>query len=67
MGWVGGRKVGGENLHDPLEMGSEKKERLQQTFSAKLGLKLEDWIWRNRRGEDLKSYHLLPWHEWALA
>ena len=32
IGWDGGRKGGEENLSDLLEIGSERKERLQQVF-----------------------------------
>lgn len=58
-GWdnkMSGGRVGGEDLHDQLEMinWAERRERLQQVVYRDGG-KIEDWPQRRgKRGEDLQ-------------
>lgn len=42
-GWVGGRKLGGKNWSDPLEVGPERKRRTIRLLITKLGIKLWGW------------------------
>ena len=59
--------VGGEDLCDPLEMGSERKERQQQVPCYRAGIRVWGLYLENRRrGVDTISAHLLPWQEQFL-
>lgn len=44
------KKIGGEDLHDALELGAERKGRSHQAFCYRAwGMRLGDWI--RRKGE----------------
>lgn len=49
------RKVGGEDLCNPLEVEAERKERKerkerpQQVFATELEPRLGDWIWKRKK------------------
>ena len=60
-----GRMVGGEELCNPWEMGSEMGGRLQNVISYRSGGEIGDLNWR--RGEDLLLSYLLLWSVWLLA
>lgn len=61
-GW--GRMFGGEDLCEPLEMGTVGKGGCRRYFATELGVRLGDCIWRSRgKGEDSQLAYLIPWSE----
>lgn len=50
-----GRKFGGEDLCDLLEMRKAGEERLQHLVSYRIGKELENRLWRNEGEVDINS------------
>lgn len=60
-----GRKVGGENLHNPLSARDESKERGPIRWSP---TKLGYLVWKiGKKGKDLNLVYLLPWPDWPVG
>lgn len=60
-GWVS-RKVGGEDLRDPLEMEQKGREGWNRWAVTIMGTIMGQCIWRRGgRGADLQLVYLLPW------
>lgn len=45
--WLGGRKFGGIDLCEPLQIRVERKGRPQEVAARELGMRQGDWFWRS--------------------
>jgi hypothetical protein len=65
-----GRKAVGQHLHDPLDMGTERKVRLKQVICYRVrdGVRPGNLDRRKgERGEDLQLGYILLWPVWLMA